>query len=355
MAASDFHFYTRMFSELNSTLGSYVNDTASNVIGAITPVAFTLMAIYVVLWGWSMMRGIISEPIGDAVVRVVKLATISGIALSLGYYNSFLASWLWNSPDALASYVSGGAGSPNAEYLDRLMSQMFDFGTSYYEKSQANSTLGIPDIGLIIMAFMLWGAGVLATAYGAFVLALAKIGLALTLGVGPMFILMTIFEPTKRFFDAWIGQALNYVFLVMLSAGAIKLIMSILVAYLGDATGAAADPSLDQAIPAIVFSVIATLVMIQLPGMASALGGGVALGTMGAVAWTYGQAGRGLGGAKDVASGKTLSDMRAARRRKAANADWAAANPSAARKAVGMPAAVYRKITGSGKNSVSNG
>lgn len=353
--ASDFHFYTRIFTELNNALSGYVNDTASNVISAITPVATTLMAIYVTLWGWSMLRGLISEPIGDAVVRVVKLGGISGIALSIGYYNSFLATWLWNSPDALASYVTGGAGIPNADYLDRLMSQMYDFGTSYYEKSHANSTLGIPDVGLLIMAFMLWAAAIISTGYGAFVLALAKIGLALTLGVGPMFVLMCIFEPTKRFFDAWIGQTINYVFLVMLSAGSIKLIMSILFVYLGDASGVAADPSLDQAVPALVISIIATLVMIQLPGMASALGGGVALGTMGAVAWAYGKSGRALGASKDVATGKTLSDMRGERRRKAINAEWAASNPSTTRKVAGMPAAVYRKITGGGKNRISRG
>lgn len=59
MAASDYHFYSRLFSELSTALTSYVSDTASNIIGAITPVATTLLTIYVMLWGWSMMRGMI--------------------------------------------------------------------------------------------------------------------------------------------------------------------------------------------------------------------------------------------------------------------------------------------------------
>lgn len=58
MAASDFHFYSRMFTELSNALSTYVNDTATNIIGAITPVATTLVSIYVMLWGWSMMRGL---------------------------------------------------------------------------------------------------------------------------------------------------------------------------------------------------------------------------------------------------------------------------------------------------------
>ncbi|MCB1965699.1 MAG: type IV secretion system protein [Candidatus Accumulibacter sp.] len=346
MAASDFHFYSRMFTELSNALSTYVNDTATNIIGAITPVATTLVSIYVMLWGWSMMRGVISEPIMDGVGRIVRLALIVGVALQLGLYNGFIADMLWNSPDALASYVGGGNGTSNAAYLDTLMSRMYDFGDAYYQKAQANSTLGIPDLGLLFMAYALWVAGVIATGYGAFLLALAKMGLAVALGVGPLFILLTIFEPTKRFFDAWIGQALNYVFLVMLSAATIKLIMVILEKYLTDASGTVlADPALDQALPAIVFSIIGALALVQMPAMASALGGGVALGTLGAVGWAYGKTKGGMAAMRPTnlrrSFNKARADVRIAK--------------GAAQAAAGAPMAVYRKITGGARNRVARG
>lgn len=346
MAASDFHFYSRMFTELSNALSTYVNDTATNIIGAITPVATTLVSIYVMLWGWSMMRGVISEPIMDGVGRIVRLALIVGVALQLGLYNGFLADMLWNSPDALASYVGGGDDTSNAAYLDTLMSRMYDFGDAYYQKAQANSTLGIPDLGLLFMAYALWVAGVIATGYGAFLLALAKMGLAVALGVGPLFILLTIFEPTKRFFDAWIGQALNYVFLVMLSAATIKLIMVILEKYLTDASGVVlADPALDQALPAIVFSIIGALALVQMPAMASALGGGVALGTLGAVGWAYGKTKGGMAAMRPTnlrrSFNKARADVRIAK--------------GAAQAAAGAPMAVYRKITGGARNRVARG
>lgn len=293
-----------------------------------------------------MMRGVISEPIMDGVGRIVRLALIVGVALQLGLYNGFLADMLWNSPDALASYVGGGDDTSNAAYLDTLMSRMYDFGDAYYQKAQANSTLGIPDLGLLFMAYALWVAGVIATGYGAFLLALAKMGLAVALGVGPLFILLTIFEPTKRFFDAWIGQALNYVFLVMLSAATIKLIMVILEKYLTDASGVVlADPALDQALPAIVFSIISALALVQMPAMASALGGGVALGTLGAVGWAYGKTKGGMAAMRPTnlrrSFNKARADVRIAK--------------GAAQAAAGAPMAVYRKITGGARNRVARG
>ncbi len=359
MAAS-LHFYEDTFNNLSSSLSTYVSDVASSIIAAITPVATTLITIYVVLWGWSMMRGVISEPITDGVSRIVRLAVITGIALNLGRYNGYLADMLWNSPDALAGYIASGYSNTttNMQFLDSLMSQIYDLGDVYWQKAFAGmGTIGIPNIGLIIIAILIWAAGLLATAYGAFLLALSKMALAIILAVGPLFVLMTIFEPTRRFFDSWIGQALNYVFLAMLSAAAIKLVMTILQTYLTAAGGAGVltDPSVSQALPAIVLCAIGMLVMMQLPSIASALGGGVAIGTLGAVTWAYGKAKGTTSGAWNVASGKTLSDIRATRRSKAMNARWAANNPGAISRAAGAPQAVYRKITSSGKNWVAKG
>lgn len=345
--ASEFHFYQRIFSELSSALGSYVSDVSSNVIGAITPVASTLIMIYVMLWGWAMLRGSIQEPITDGVGRIVRMSVISAVALTAGYYNGFLSDMLWQSPDALGSYIASGYSdaSSNTQFLDQLMSQIYDLGDAYWQKANASSGLaGIPDLGMTAVAILVWAAGIISTGYGAFLLALSKMALAIVLGVGPIFILMTLFEPTKRFFDVWIGQALNYVFLAMLTSAAIKLIMTIVQKYMMDATGAGvvADPSISQALPALALCIIGALVMMQLPSMASALGGGVAIGTLGAVGWAYGKGTSGISAMRPTnlrrSMNRARSDVRIAR--------------DAAKAVGGAPAALYQKVTGGTRNRV---
>lgn len=359
--AADYHFYQNMFTTLDTALSSYVSDTASNIIAAITPVAYSLLMIYVMLWGWSMIRGVIQEPITDGFTRIIRLSVITTIALQIGYYNSFLSDWLWNSPDVMAAHIGGDSGENNAEYLDTLTNKVFDFGDIYKQKSEENAnTVGIPDLSLLATAILIWFFGVAATAYAGFLLALSKMALAIILAIGPIFVLTTIFEATKQFFNAWLGQALNYVFLVMLSAAAVKLILTILEHYLNAAAGVSAgDPGVSQALPAIAFSLIGFLVLMQMPSIASALGGGVAISTLGAVGAAYAKAKGAAGSVKNLATGKTLSDWRGARRMKAKNAEWAAQNPfrkevaSKVGRTVGAPMAVYRRITGGSKNRVS--
>lgn len=348
--ASSFDFYEKLFTKLSAGLSTYWQDVAADIAGAITPVATTLLTIYVMLWGWSMMRGVISEPVTDGAGRIIRLAVVIGIALNVGRYNTYLADMLWNSPDALAGVVASGYSNSNTsmQFLDNLMGQFYDMGQAYNDKAHADSGLsGIPDLSLWCAGLAIWVSGILVTGYAAFLLALSKIAIAILLGVGPLFILMTIFEPTKRFFDSWVGQALNYVFLVLLTAAAIKLVMTIIQTYLGAPAviAALADPSINQALPAIVFGIIGVLVMMQLPSMASALGGGVAIGTLGAVGWAYGKTKGGVTAMRPTnlrrSFNKAKSDVRIA--------------GNAAKVVGGAPMAVYRKVTGSNKNRVAKG
>lgn len=335
---SSFHFYADTFKSVDQLLTSYVTEVATAVIGAISPVATTLVAIYVMLWGWSMMRGIISEPITDGVQRIVRLGLITGLALSIGNYNGYVSDFLWKSPEALAKIVAPSKGVDSVSFLDNLMSQIFDLGDAYWQVGQSSNV--VPDLGMIFIAIIVWALGLIATGYAAFLLVLSKMALAVLLGIGPIFILMAIFEPTKKFLDAWIGQSVNYVFLTMLTAASIKIMLTILEQYLMKNGEIVGDPSVQQAFPAIVLCTIAMLVMMQMPSIASGLAGGVAVGTLGAVNWAYNRAKGAASGGTNLASGKTLSDMRGARRQKTVNQQWAERNP-------GRTAQIYRKITGS--------
>ena len=341
---SEFHFYEDTFTQLNNVLVSYVGDVAGNVINAISGVAYSMLMIYMMLWGWLMLRGMISEPITDGVTRVVRLAVIVGIGLNLGRYSTYVSTFLWTTPEAMANIVANGYSnsSSNVQYLDGLMSKLYDLGDAYWQKAGAEGGM-IPDLGLLSIAILIWAVAVFATAYGAFLLALSKMALAILLAIGPIFILLLIFDGTKRFFEAWLGQALNYVFLVILTAGTVKLIMTIIAQYLNVASGAViSDPTIDQALPAVVLCVISALVMMQLPSIASALGGGVAISTLGAAGWTYGKAASTMAAMRPTSLKRSLnraaSDVRIA--------------GGAAKAVAGTPMSVYRKITGGRNNAV---
>lgn len=347
---ADFHFFTDTINRVSSVLDTYVSSTSSNIVGGFSGVATTLVTIYVVLWGWSMMRGMISEPITDGVTRIVRLTVIVALATNIGLYNAYIAEFLWRAPDALASLVASGYSdsTTNANFLDTLFGKMYDFGAAYIEKAHATSGV-FPDFGLMAAGWAVWIVGGAATLYGAFLLVLSKIALAVLLAVGPIFVLCMVFEGTKRFFDVWIGQALNYIFLVMLTAAMIKLLFTIISMYMDAVFGSyaasgGADPNFSEIFPMLAVSGIGVLVLMQMPSIASALGGGVAISTLNAARWTYGKA---TGGIASAASAARPTSVRRSINKARSEARVVA---SAARSVSGAPMAVYRKIT----NGVAN-
>ena len=331
----DFHFYQSLLSKLDSALNTYWSSAAASIASAFAPVATTLVTIYVILWGWSLMRGVISEPVTDGIARILRLTIIVALAINAGIYNGYLAGLLWESPEALASVISGtSSGNTAMNFLDQLMGQFYELAQAFNDKAYADTGItGLPDLSLWAMGWAILGAGTMVTGYTVFLFVLAKIALAILLGVGPVFILMTVFGPTRRFFDVWIGQALNYVILVLLTASAVRLIMSIVQAYMNAVLApASVDPSIMQALPGVVFCFIGVLVMMQLPSIASALGGGVAIGTLGAVGWSYGTTRGMLGSLRPTTMRRSINRLRS--------------DAAIAGRAAGAPASLYRRVIG---------
>jgi type IV secretion system protein VirB6 len=290
---TEFHFYTTYIGQINDALTSYVGDTTASTIEAIKPVARTGITLFVVCWGWSMFQGLIQELWSDGFKRILKIITVYALATNIGLYNDFLADWLWKSPEALADVMAGGhsSGVGTSQFLDEFLSQFFDMFDKFKTAALKNSTAFIPDLTMLGIGFLILICGMALTGFTAILLIAAKMALAVLLAAGPIFVFLVMFEPTKKFFDSWMGQILTCVFTVFLLSATLKLIIFSIKNYLTAASALVIDPGIDQAIPLLVMSGMAIVVLKQIPSIASALGGGVAISSLGA----FGAAGGALG------------------------------------------------------------
>jgi type IV secretion system protein VirB6 len=273
----------KTFDEIDTTLATYINDVATSVIASITPVVTTLLLIYVTLWGWKVITGNTSELVTDGFNRVVKLTLIVSLAVNLGYYNSFVVNFLFNLPSSLANLASTTGGATGiGGFLDSILMDMWDLGTTFQTKAELEAEWGIPNLSLLLSAYVIWLLGLALTIVGAFLLVLSKLALSALLAVGPIFIVLIMFEPTKRLFESWIMQCLNFIFISMLVGAILKLIVTLLSNYLSAYTAVATPSNVEVkgAIPAIFLSVMAILVLLQVTSIASSLAHGISLSSM---------------------------------------------------------------------------
>jgi type IV secretion system protein VirB6 len=143
-----------------------------------------------------------------------------------------------------------------------------------------------------IMSLVILLVGMPFLAIAAAYIILAKFALGLLLALGPMFIAAALFPATRKFFEAWTAQCLNYAFLTALFAAAGAIEVNFALSNLP--TGSFADllSTAKMAMMGLVFLVVS----LNLPALASALAGGVGISAMAQhVGGSAKLAGKGLG------------------------------------------------------------
>lgn len=342
------HILEDMFTYVDAATTKYVIDGAAAVAGALTPTAHTLLIVYVSLWGLAVMAGKVAEPVMDGVVRVVKASLIVTFATSSALYASDVANFLYDWPAALVGVMNGGAITNTTQIIDNALSQTIDLGTKAWELA------GWQSIGLYYVALAIWVMGGLVAGIAAFIIITSKIGLALLLALGPIFILMLMFDVTREFFNKWLGSVITSGFTIVLISMASQLIMKYYAAGVeagaADAAAYGGIVSMVSMMPAALTAIIAIPLMISIPSLASGLGGGVSAGTAGIAGFAYGKikgaAGGTLrmGGKGAVAGGKAAYN-KARSSGRFGRGQGQGGSIQGGRSGAPMPMAIYRKIT----------
>lgn len=275
------NLFEAIFDKVDTALASYVTSTAGDVISFITPIFTSLMILWIAIWGYLMLFGKVSEPLQEGVFRILRIGFILTLGLTVGTYVGVVVDLLAKGPETIASVVTGSATGTSAAALDDLFSKIFDVSEAAWDKGGImNGNFGMYLISIIVLVV-----GAALSLIVAFLLLLSKIMTTLLLAIGPLFIIGLLFNTTQRFFESWLGMVMNFGFILILAAALGKLMVDLADSYITNMSGGDGRTLAnlgDAAMLCIVFA-LCILVVKQVPSVASALGGGVALATQGAI------------------------------------------------------------------------
>jgi Type IV secretory pathway, VirB6 components len=262
-------FYEQLFQTIGNTISSAINSNVSGFMDFMNPVFRSMLVIYVAWWGIAHIMGLQSDLLRESFFRTFKIAVILTIALNVGVYNDLVRDTLVDGPESLAKIFTGTDSSS----LDTVFDKGIEVGMTAWNEA------GLSDMGLYFVAIFIFGATIAVTAYAAFLLLLSQLAISILVGCGPAFICLTIFESTKKYFEAWMGQCMNFFLLYVITFAALSLFMGAYETFVNSMT--ADGSALDTVAYLVVFSLCFVLILRQVPAIASALGGGTQLSTLG--------------------------------------------------------------------------
>lgn len=276
--AAPITLYTDSLNYINAVCESYVGENVAAVARVIGPFAFTMLTLYVALWGFAHYRGLIKEPANEFINRLITVCVVFGIGFNLANYNVLITNTFLRGPD---EFVAGLArsGGPNGVVsgLDAMLAQGFELGARFWAKAGVLNG----DMGMYFVALAVWFLTIVVTAYGFFLMALSKVALTVLIGLGALFFLGLLFQATVGFFNSWIRQLANY-FLIPLLVVMVNLLIMKLFARAG--SGAAAITStteVAQVFPFFAMGLVSLLALASVLTIAAGLAGGMSLSSFG--------------------------------------------------------------------------
>lgn len=260
--------------QFKTPLENFISSGTSNIASWVSGPLTAALTLYVVLYGYLVLRGSVQEPILEFAFRAMKLAIIVMLVRNAGDYQTYVTNIFFDAlPKEISQALNSGT-APSASTFDSLL----DKGQKCAYEIWSRASWPV-DIVTGIGGMMVIGASFIVAAIGYIVSLYARLALAIVLAIGPIFIALAMFQSTRRFTESWIGQLVNFVILQVLVVAIGSLLITCI-----DTTFTAIEGYSDVLMRPIALCAIclaALYVFYQLPGIASALAAGGASLTYG--------------------------------------------------------------------------
>lgn len=211
-------FLSEAFADINSALNQFAEKFSSGIATEIAPLVAGGLVLTFIVMGIMAIRGLLDRPFMEVAWTLTKASIITSIALTTAVYQTYVIDVFLTLPDDLISSLVGNSVSGTDVKVGQgaavAIEEMYDLGTSkatlFFDQVSLNPISGI-NLLPILYGVLVWLGTLLCCVIGLFWLIVAKVVLALMIGIGPLFICCLIWNPTQQFFWSWLGQVINTV------------------------------------------------------------------------------------------------------------------------------------------------
>ncbi|MDG2520513.1 type IV secretion system protein [Caulobacter segnis] len=261
--------FSQAYGTVDNRLENFLGDAVQNAIAEMAGPMRVALVLYVLLYGFAILRGAIQEPLMDFAVRSIKLTIIYLLATTPAYGDYVTQPLFHQLPDALSRALGGAAFQDAGGAFDRYIGQTAWLADRITEDAE------IWDVMDWLIATAVWICGALAAALGFGIVTVAKVALALIVALGPIFIGLSLFEATRRYFFGWLSQAVNYLVLFALIFAVFQLVLAMVA---DQWESLQAQDAMAAGFAFIALSLLGSIFFLQTPTLAAGIAGGASLG-----------------------------------------------------------------------------
>jgi len=166
--------------------------------GALLPALTILLTLYVAFFAFSLITGRATLGISALTPRMVTLGLVLTFATSWAAYQGMMYNLVIGAPNQIASVLMGTDGSATQVFADKIDVVFAALIQASGDQAMEGATSTFSPPGL------LWLGGTLLLLGTVGLLATCKIALAVLMALGPIFVVLALFDATRGLFTGWL-------------------------------------------------------------------------------------------------------------------------------------------------------
>ncbi|WP_237173920.1 type IV secretion system protein [Paracandidimonas lactea] len=264
--------------QTESVLADAVTGPMQALFEALMPVIVVGLTLQFVVYAFALMHGQSNMTVTEFFRKAILVAIISMIFGVGGLYQSDIANTMIALPDDV-SQLALGTGNVALE-VDRLQNETSEASNAMLGASNRPWYNFMPSTREVLVSILATLLRINAAVVGSIIMVIivvCKVGMALIVAAGPIFIAATLFEPTRQLFNSWISQALNFIFLALLAGLVFGLILQIniqLIRMIADQIETGMTDVLSLFGAQVLVGAASLVIMVMIPGLAAGLSNG---------------------------------------------------------------------------------
>lgn len=218
---------TSLMTQIDTLMVAFVKNGYNAMAEALKGPFIALSALFIILMGYGITLGFIKAPLQELYKFIIRLGFIYFFAMNWGNFSFYVVGLFDQGAGQLGAIVMKAthhpAGGKNiAQGLQSVFTDVIHVGWWTMKKATLRNWWPY------YTAWFIWLSGMAVVVVALFELIVAKIMLSICLATAPLFLICTLFDKTRAFFDRWLGSLVGFSLVFIFVSTVVGLVMSLI-------------------------------------------------------------------------------------------------------------------------------
>jgi len=271
-------FFSGSMNTVDAVITNFVHNAYVHFIQANTDVITLLFTLYVMLLGYQFISHNHHFQIGDVIKRLILMLCVFALVMNWQLYHLFVYNIFTNEPAHISQILIGASGDGHVSgditaALDGIYEAVVNAAVGFFgEVSFSASGLAFMFYGVLVLFI-----GMLMIVFALLLFIYAKMMMAVSLALGPIFILFIMWNTTKGLFSAWLNKLITIALIPIITSAILMLMLSVINVTLPHLKQPVEEMQFVGLAPFMGLCLTTVLILSQVLRISSSLGGGIVL------------------------------------------------------------------------------